>query len=306
MLDREYVVRAAVAQAGGVLALGVHLAGGDDGAFQVPDQGDQVAEHRDLVGLGGIHRELGHDSAGIAQRGQQHRRLQALAAAGGALRGLAVDVDAAQQVTGGFPAQCRGPGAERLVQLIAVRALQRPGDRGGVRGRHGPVGAGPAAERGEQPGRGAGRPFPDRGQLAVPGHHRHHRDRQQVRQAMPPAPPATGIIHPRQESGQPRASGLIQPDGPARLAAGGGSGQHHLRRVPRRPPGPGPRRRPGQRSGQLRRHPGRQPRRDQRRQLGDPARGQLRRHAKGRRLRHHRRQHIRDGGAMAGGTGNRR
>ena len=229
MLDREHVMRPAFTQVGGMFSLGVHLVGGNDGTGQAPDQRHEFAEHRDFVGLGGVDGQLGEHGPGITQCRQQHRRFEAFACAGGALFGLAVDVDAPQQVTAPFPAQRRGPGAQRQIQLIAVRVLQRAGDRGGIRGGHAPVGAGPAAERGQQLRRGAGRPFPDRGQLAVPGHHRHHRDRQQVRQAMPPAPPIPGISHPRQETQQPRASGVIQPCGPAQLTTGSVRGQHCLR-----------------------------------------------------------------------------
>ncbi len=99
---------------------------------------------------------------------------------------------------------------------------------------------------------------------------------------MPPAPPSARITDPRQETEQPRASGLIEPDGPARRTAGGARGQHRPGRAGRRLPCPGrlavPRCRPGERGGQFRRHAGRQPRRDQRRQDAGQARRQLRRH----------------------------
>jgi hypothetical protein len=294
MLDREHVMRAVLAQADGVLSLGMHLAGGNDGAGQAPDQRHELAEHRDLVGLGSIDGQLREHGPGITQCRQQHRRFEALAHAGGALRGLAVHVDAPQQVTVPFPAQRRGPGTQRQIQLIAVRALQRAGDRGGIRGPHAPVGADPAAERGQQLRRGTGRPFPDRGQLAVPGHHRRHRDRQQVRQVMPPAPPVTRISHPRQETQQPRASGVIQPRGPAQLTTAGVRGQHRLRRAPRRR---APRRPPGERAGQLSRRTGRQPRRDLPRQPGRRIRGQAgRQHSRNQQprcRRHHHGQHLR-------------
>jgi len=94
VLDGKDEVRAALAQPLGGGPLGVESIGGDDHAGQL-HLGQQLRQHRDLVGLGG-HIGLCHDqAAGVGHRGQQVD-LPTLAVLGAAYR-LAIHRHPAKQ-----------------------------------------------------------------------------------------------------------------------------------------------------------------------------------------------------------------
>jgi hypothetical protein len=272
-----------------MLALGVHLVRGDHRARQllIRDLAHELAEDRDLVGLGNVHRQLRGGRAVVPDPGQQHRR--PAAPRGRAAQRLPVHPQVLPQARALRPGAGGGPGAQRVIVLALIDGAEDPADRGRVRAACPP---GPVP-RGAQPQEDLFRrrcdPFPGRVQLPVPGHPRDQRQCQQVTQRVLAAPPAAGITDGIQEPEQPRALALIPAGLPRRP-----------RQFPllRPPAGHRPRQRRGQRRAprirQVRRRPGRQRQRRQRR-------GQ---HLRDRRhIRHHRRQHLRNQGTGHHGHG---
>jgi hypothetical protein len=161
--DDQQVVRAAVDQEAGVVALGVHGVGGDHHPGEV-QAGQQRLELRDLVAAG-VDLALGqHRSIGVVHDGQQLHR-PVLAAAGGAAQRLAVNGErpVASRARRAQPlSQLR---ADRPVQPVGVHARKDPAD-GGLAGDLPAAGEGVTAH----PERGQDRPWRIRGPLGDRGH----------------------------------------------------------------------------------------------------------------------------------------
>ena len=272
-----------------MLALGVHLVRGDHRALQVlvRDFPQQVAEDRDLAGLGGIHRQLGGGGAVVPDPGQQHRRPPAPRCR--AAQRLTVHAEVLPQARVLRAGAGRGPRAQSVIVLALVDAAEGPAEGGGVRAAHPPGTVPRCAQPQQQLLRRLRGPFGGRVQLTVSRHARDQRQCQHVLQRVHPAPPAPEIIHGPEEPQQPRALAVVPARWPRR--------PHQLPAL--RPlPGDRPLKGRGQRRAPLCRQSRRQParQRELRRRHGQELRDR-------RPLRHHRRKHLRDSGTTRHGHG---
>ena len=250
IVNTKYASLAAICRA--VLALGVHLVGGDHRAGQVLRPGSSPAAAR-KTGISLVLVLFTGSWAAVVPSSQiPDSSIGARPPRGAAPRSA-------------FPStrRCfRRPGrcarARAAAQAHSASSYwhwstagEDAADRGGVRAACTP---GPVP-RGAQPEQDLFRrrryPLPGRVQLVIPGHARRQRQRQQVIQRVHAAPQAAGIIDGIEEPPQPRALAVVPARRPRR--------PHQLPRRGGRPPGTVARQRRGQRSAPLSRQPGRQP-----------------------------------------------